>query len=78
MVEVILGVDIWSSFCFGRDEGVTFIDFYWSPWILGKCGGCRLPGTESASAGQWVAERSKDELGEKTKFRSGVITGDAK
>lgn len=46
-MNVILGVDIWSSIFW---VGFLFHGFYCPLWILGPCGGCGSPSRECFEA----------------------------
>lgn len=59
-MTVVLAVAVCSCLC---QVAIPFLVFGWPLCILGKCVAVGWLG-ESASAGRWVAERSKGGLGE--------------
>lgn len=56
--EVFLGINTWSGLCWVGDP------FFYSLWILGKCGGYGVLGRECCACGL-VVERNEDWQGVK-------------
>lgn len=75
LVEVILGVDIWTCLCW---VGILFLGFCGTLWILGKHGGCGLPGGEClcrlvGGRGEWHWAKRKSKRGLRKELRASCL-----